>query len=173
MNTYIYKLIDPRTSEVRYIGKTVDKKRRFTYHRYTTDGTHRSNWIAQLRACNLLPIMEIIEEVEGNGWVEREKHWISHHKELGCRLTNATDGGEGETGFKMSEETKQKLRNVNLGTKHPERGVLISEGQKKSIKHKEGRKKTGIALKDKYKSLEYKEKFRLAAMKRWNKTMEI
>lgn len=47
---------------------------------------------------------------------EREKFWISKEKSnLPETGYNMTDGGEGTSGYNLSEKTKKKLRNINLG----------------------------------------------------------
>ena len=47
-----------------------------------------------------------------------EKLLISCFRDLGHRLTNFTDGGEGPSGLKHSEESKAKMRIANIGNKH-------------------------------------------------------
>jgi hypothetical protein len=109
MTTYIYTLSDPRTKEVRYVGKTVNpKQRRHNHSNVARDkGTHKRNWINQLKQNNLCPIFEIIDEVEEN-WKFWEKYWIQQFKAWGFSLTNATLGGDGlevsnQTSFKKGQ----------------------------------------------------------------------
>jgi hypothetical protein len=99
MATYIYSLTDPRTSMVRYIGKTVQPEKRLYLHVWhaTHDGdTYRDRWIRQLVAEGRTPVFAIVEEVTRETWEERERFWIAHFRALNAdKLTNTADGGEG------------------------------------------------------------------------------
>jgi len=46
---------------------------------------------------------------------EHEKFLIWCFKDMGCKLVNMTDGGEGQSGYEHSDETKQKIRAANIG----------------------------------------------------------
>jgi hypothetical protein len=68
-----------------------------------------------------------------------EKRLIAELKSLGANLVNQTDGGEGTSGLKMTEEKKAILRaalvghKFNLGRKYsPEIRQKMSEGQKRA-----------------------------------------
>jgi len=97
MTTYIYKLIDPRNNQVKYIGKANKPVERLKAHinpaRYRS--TYKHNWIRQLRREKVKPIMIILEEVSINRWKEREKAWILFYKYINAPLTNIAGGGEG------------------------------------------------------------------------------
>ncbi len=46
MTHYIYTLSDPNTNEVRYVGKTINIKRRYKQHLYDKRQTsHKNSWI--------------------------------------------------------------------------------------------------------------------------------
>ena len=55
----IYGLVDPRTEEVRYIGKTVHGMTRIYEHlrpsAMRTENTHKSKWLTQLSCLGLVP----------------------------------------------------------------------------------------------------------------------
>ena len=57
--TFIYGLVDPRTDEIRYIGKANDIRQRLKNHlnpaRYRP--THKFNWIRKLRRLNMKPYL--------------------------------------------------------------------------------------------------------------------
>ncbi|MBB5444642.1 MULTISPECIES: GIY-YIG nuclease family protein [unclassified Paraburkholderia] len=115
--TNIYLLRDPRTSEVRYVGKTVRSiESRLRGH--ISDSRRQkirvSRWIASLLAIDMRPLVELIE-VAHEDWQERERHWISFYRSADGtdNLTNHTDGGEGAPGFVPSEETRLKLSVVH------------------------------------------------------------
>lgn len=109
----IYKLIDPISLEIRYVGKTVTSLRdRLKVHirqsKIAQKHTHKEAWIKSLLNQNNKPIIELIEEVGEDRWVERERYWIS----MLPNLTNASIGGDsGFTGIKISKVHREKLRN--------------------------------------------------------------
>ena len=92
---------------------------------------------------------------------------IFGRKDLGTGiLHNRTDGGEGVSGYRHSDETKMLIKEVSIGKKHSEETKKkISLGNKGKKQTEEAKKKIGNAnrlyLKD---SPEYKE-----AQKRYNK----
>ena len=96
MKTYIYILQDPTTEEVRYVGKSVNPKRRYNSHLWDKPKVkyYSYYWIQSLLKKGLKPIMTVIDETETN-WEELERYWISQFKTWGYPLTNITEGGEG------------------------------------------------------------------------------
>lgn len=90
----IYVLVDPRTRELRYVGKTRDPEMRLKAHCYGKHSTYCSRWIQALKRDGFAPQMVIVESgLTEEQWPEREQHWIAHYRELGAELTNITDGG--------------------------------------------------------------------------------
>lgn len=126
---YIYAIKDPRDYQIRYIGKTVDIKRRFKNHMqpsYLKGNTYKNNWIKKILNEGLQPIFEVVEECSEDKWEERERFWISYYREIGFNLTNMCDGGEGGHGavrtenFKLNLSKKRKGKNnPYYGKKHP------------------------------------------------------
>jgi group I intron endonuclease len=133
----IYSLIDPRSKQIRYIGKTIkslNTRLNCHIHDCKRHNHHNSNWINSLLKQNLKPIIELIEEVEENDWEFWEKYWIAQFKQWGFILNNLTDGGIGHIGFKKSKEAKIKISNSS-------KGKLISKEHKEAIsKANKGRK---------------------------------
>lgn len=113
MNIYIYKLIDPRNNEVRYIGKTVSIKRRYKQHLYDKRKSYKSSWVQSLRTLKLKPILEILEICDESNWAEREIFWISQFS----NLTNLKDGGGSDYVRTTLEQTRQKLHDAHIGRK--------------------------------------------------------
>lgn len=111
---YIYALIDPRTDEVRYIGKALRPTERFSGHIRDCRKHPRTQWIQGLRRNGLVPKLSILEG-PCEDWSTAEKKWIAHYLSQGARLTNLTDGGEGVgtygwwLGKKMSAEARKKM----------------------------------------------------------------
>lgn len=114
MKTYIYALIDPRTNEIRYIGKALNTRKRYNSHicGSKSNKTHKDKWINNLLSCEKKPILEVLETCNEENCAEKEQYWIKYYREQGCDLTNLTDGGEGSVN--PSEETREKLRNAAL-----------------------------------------------------------
>lgn len=118
---YIYKLIDPITKEIRYVGQTDNLKRRFNDHLSSSTNinsasynTHKSCWIRKLINNGYEPIMEIVDSCET---LEQsnllEKMYIEDFVEQGFRLTNSyiTDVTE------FSLQTREKMSNAKKGKK--------------------------------------------------------
>lgn len=68
--------------------------------------------------------------------IERIQFW----REMGVDLANATNGGEGVSGLKMSEEARHKMRLKKLGKKQPKEVV------EKRISPLRGRKQSAEAI---------------------------
>lgn len=118
----IYALVDPFTDQIRYTGKTVkDPKKRLIDHisgaKRKSSKNHVGNWIRSLLKKGAVPILELLEVVPFLDWVAAEKKWIKRLRDIGCRLTNITDGGEGLCGAIFSEETREKIRKSRIGKK--------------------------------------------------------
>lgn len=114
MKYKIYKLIDPRTNEIRYVGRTVQTlSNRLRKHLKAIDKSHRTNWIKSLLIKGIEPKIELICETNTfENCCELERFYILKHKKLGFKLVNMTDGGEGSIGFKHSDETIIKLKKI-------------------------------------------------------------
>ena len=52
--TFIYGLTDPRTGEVRYVGKADHPERRVGEHLKAKDPCHRVHWLQELKCIHLL-----------------------------------------------------------------------------------------------------------------------
>lgn len=115
MQHLIYKLLDPRTNEIRYIGRTKHTPSKRLYEHCTLrnlkSNTHKNHWIKQLISLNLRPLIEIIEYVDVTQVFVREIYWIQFYKTNGYNLTNTSDGGDGSFGYKMNDESIQKSLN--------------------------------------------------------------
>jgi hypothetical protein len=147
--TLIYGLCDPRSGEVRYVGKADYPKRRLGGHitcakraNSSTYNTYAGNWIRSLLAIDLKPMRVALEWVFVEEWEEREQWWIDFLTNIGCRLVNTTDGGMGgpsRIGKKWSPEHRIKMMAAIARRKSPKRGPYsaevrqaISEGLKRN-----------------------------------------
>jgi group I intron endonuclease len=149
----IYKLIDPISNEIRYIGLTFnDLNQRLKSHCSEKSKSHKSNWIQQLKSKGLKPIIESIEDniLSYDAVCYREIYWIEKYKSEGHPLTNMASGGNKNK--KMSDETRKKMsdsaknRNFKL-VLSDETKILISERTKKRFKDDKEREKLRISNK--------------------------
>lgn len=98
---YIYALEDPRDSQIRYVGKTVDLKHRMNYHfnpHISDSNIHKKNWINSVKSEGLLPNVIILEELDidnlSKDWIPFEIYWISQMRQWGFNLVNYSNGGD-------------------------------------------------------------------------------
>lgn len=121
MKTYkIYRLVDPTISPedeknyIRYIGwtnKTLSDRlsNHITEakHDITQQHTHKNRWINKLLNLNLKPNIELVDETcDANEIKQMEIKYIALYAEKGCKLTNATKGGDGQLGRVVPEKQK-------------------------------------------------------------------
>jgi hypothetical protein len=107
---YVYALIDPRSALIRYVGKTVNGKRRTQRHLYPSNNlgnSYRERWLRQLFALGLKPELTVLERTVHDEVMlcEAERWWISYGRLSSWPLTNLTDGGDGLSGYKRSPES--------------------------------------------------------------------
>lgn len=121
MEYKIYFLIDPRTNEIRYVGKTTKNlnKRLFNGHLKDKTKTHKTNWLNSLKKNGLIPEIKLIKICKNEELCNfSEKFYIKlfgrADKNSG-NLVNSTDGGEGTPGKILTQETKNKIGKSNKG----------------------------------------------------------
>ncbi len=99
----IYKLIDPRTLEVRYVGATTNPFRRKSEHQNRKFADYYPNkytaWRLELRGLQLNPQFVVIQECSIKLAAQLEEFWIAHYLKMGCDLVN-TDGVNSKNGYK-------------------------------------------------------------------------
>lgn len=109
----IYVLVDPDTGEIRYIGRTSQQlSTRLRDHIRDRKSGHKKYWIDSLRSKDLVPRIVLLQEVMDTEWPEAERYWISYFRSIGCPLTNMTNGGDGNVGCQLSDETRAKMRRL-------------------------------------------------------------
>ena len=89
----IYALTDPRTEQVRYIGKAGNAEARLKQHLKERRGYPKDCWIKSLIGDGCSPGVFVIEEVLEGDWVEAEIFWIAYFKSIGANLLNLAEGG--------------------------------------------------------------------------------
>jgi group I intron endonuclease len=145
---FIYALKLKDSEEYRYIGKTVNLHKRFTEHKNSAargENLPIYRWIKSKGIENI----EMITLAEGDDseLATLEIEWIARIRKSSHRLLNLTDGGEGATGYRHSEEIKKKWskerkgsisgsKNPNygkFGPAHPAYGRKLSEETKEKL----------------------------------------
>jgi len=134
---FIYTLSDEK-GNVKYVGQTIDPNNRLYRHIYEAKKVGKKNrrcaWIKSLLNKGEKPILEIIDEVDFENWVQFEKYWIAQFKAWGFDLVNDSLGGEGSYGRIVREETKKKMslskkgkipKNINLFKNSTSNGVVV------------------------------------------------
>lgn len=110
----IYTLNHPITNEIRYVGQTCQTlSTRLQKHLVSKDNLHKINWLNSIITEGLKPNIVLIEDNLNKKECDiREKYYIKYFREIGIRLLNATDGGDGCSGFKHKEETKTIMSEI-------------------------------------------------------------
>lgn len=117
----IYGLIDPDSLMIRYIGKSCSGLNRPRNHRAAAkrvrnrEETHKARWIRSLLSRGLEYEIVILDETVPEALYDLEQWWIVYGRALGWPLTNLTDGGPGNLGWKMPSETRVKIANASRG----------------------------------------------------------
>lgn len=140
----IYGLVDPRTWEIRYVGKSTSGLSRPQAHLHKSNIRRRDHvhaWVRQLVSQGLTYGIVILEKcAEAANLPHVERCWIAKLRFEGCRLTNLTDGGEGAHGRKYSTETIAKMSKAQKGktmsVEHKARLLAIHTGRKHSEESK-------------------------------------
>jgi len=138
----IYTLSCPITNNIKYVGITKNSlSKRLSQHLAEKRNNKRKSWILNLRNKNLIPSMELLDEVSDNEWKDEEKFYISYFKFLGFDLVNMTDGGDriemtieirrkiskSHIGKKLSDETKRKIGLANVQGRCGTKGKKMSD----------------------------------------------
>lgn len=114
----IYRLKDPITNEVRYIGQTVDNVNR-RYKKHLSDAKRLNNhvnlWVRNLLLQGYEPIIEIISNCEIGVIDAYEIYFIKLYRNSGCDLTNTMGGGQLHREF--TQETRDKIARTLTGRK--------------------------------------------------------
>lgn len=140
MPFYIYRHIRPDTNQVFYIGKGNNLDKRKSEYRRAFETLKRSDfWTKVYNKNNKQIVIEIIFECSDEKKVnEKEMEFISIYgrKDLNQgTLVNLTCGGDGSLGYIISEENRQKKREIGSpmqGKKHKAETLLkLSESAKK------------------------------------------
>jgi hypothetical protein len=145
---YVYEHLRNDTNQIFYVGKG-------------KVGSGRSNitfgrnqyWKRVVKKANGFRVHKVVENVSELFAFQKEIERIAELKSAGIRLCNMTDGGDGASGYKHTEESLHKMSFSQLGEKgnmygkhHPEKiKKKISEGGLGLKRSDETRKKISKA----------------------------
>ena len=148
-------IIRNKVNGKRYIGSSIDMRKRWHIHKYYLCSNNHNNrhlqssWNKYGEKNFELIVVETVSDK--NKLIEREQYWIDKHNfndlynirlnaqsNLGLKHTNETKKQMSivSTGRKLSEETKQKLSKIKKGKK----SALSKEGRQKIIDTHTGNK---------------------------------
>lgn len=169
-NALIYGLVDPRTMDVRYVGKAVRGLGRARQHRCPTSlkaASAKNAWLTELFSASLDYEIVVLEQItepakqsEFPYWKvaefnttalgTAERWWIALGRSFGWSLTNATDGGDGRMGVVQSATEREKHSVALRGRKH------TPEHRAKNAAARRGRRRPDVsaALKGRKRPLE-------------------
>ena len=105
---FIYGLRCPKTDQIRYVGKSINPRVRYSRHITEKSDYHRNRWINKLKSEGLKPELVVIDEVYDKNWKEAEINYIRLFKSFGADLVNKTSGGD-------SGPVCYKAKNANWG----------------------------------------------------------
>ena len=150
MNNIVYGLVDPRDHTLRYVGKSTSGYKRPKQHfcRYYTHGMPYKNWyvyrwIRKLQREDVKPEIIVLEYCEADDLDFWEIWHIAYWKGLGCRLTNATTGGEGIKGMKWTDEMRKRKSEQTKGNTN-KRGSKLSQESKDRVSKAQDHKKRPV-----------------------------
>ena len=139
----VYKYVNVVNGKV-YIGQTTrsleERHKEHVRHKATAFDKAISKYGVDAFTCEVLCECETIEELN-----EAEKHFIKLYNSLVPFGYNMCEGGDNTTGYKHSDETKQKMsvakKGKYLGSDHPFHNKTHSEETKEQLsKARRGRK---------------------------------
>lgn len=118
MKPFIYALVDPLDAgHVRYVGMSFRQGRPLDHARNARQGStsnpHLMNWIRKMQTEGREYAVLILEELPSGAQREFvgfvEQCYIKSLREIGHRLVNATDGGDGGTGHVHTTEVRARI----------------------------------------------------------------
>lgn len=153
--THIYSLSDPRTNRVRYVGKANQVAVRFRAHKAAPSSLRMRQWLAELSALGLEPVIGVIEKCALTEWRQREIFWIAYYRaDPSADLLNICDGGDGLE--EHCEAVRVRIGNASRGLKRsPEVRARMSEAQrvwKRRPMSESHKRKVSLALRGKPKT---------------------
>ena len=126
----VYEHIRPDTNAIFYVGKGSHARAQSKHRR----NKHWNSVVAKAGGYSVRLVADNLEE-DLSFLVEMER--IDQLKRIGLKLTNKTDGGEGPSGMRHTDEAKRKIAEAQMGDKHWTVGYVYTE------KHREKMRQNG------------------------------
>ena len=126
---YVYEHRRKDSGMVFYVGKGCGRRAVATNRR----GAHWKNVVAKSGGFEVRHLLTGVDE-ELSLLAEMEA--IDQYRRIGVRLVNKTDGGEGSTGAKLSEQTRRRMSESRRGANNPNFGKARPESVKEAISEK-------------------------------------
>ncbi len=125
MTFFVYGLIDPKNSNLRYVGFTSQNLNdRISQHCRPSKlkiNNHKNNWIKSIQSQGLNPsIISLEEYFSKSEALQAETEMIAYLRYIGCDLTNVTDGGDEGVIYERTDEIKSKISKSSKGRTHKE-----------------------------------------------------
>lgn len=112
----VYKLVDPRTGETKYIGTTRYPDRRKSQHQGKPRGSEQlRSWKSELKEAGEQPVFEIVERAGEKRLRKVERSVIDEHVKDGVELLNskyAKPNGGGSATITIQHNTIKELRSM-------------------------------------------------------------
>lgn len=140
MSFYIYTIHNILNNKI-YVGKTNNIKIRWARHRANVVSKNKSVKMPIHHAMIKYGIDNFIFSVvqlfdSEKDCLKAEIYWIKYFNSTNrCFGYNLTEGGIGSSGFKLSQEAKDKISKANLGTKRTDLTRKIMSDKKKDSKN--------------------------------------
>jgi len=123
----VYEHIRPDTNAIFYVGKG-SHKRAYSKHRRNK---HWNSVVSKAGGYSVRLVADNLEE-DLSFLVEMER--IDQLKRIGLKLTNKTDGGEGPSGMRHTDEAKRKIAEAQMGEKHWTVGYVYTEEHREKLR---------------------------------------
>jgi len=128
----VYEHIRPDTNAIFYVGKGSHVRANSKHRR----NKHWNSVVSKAGGYSVRLVADNLEE-DLSFLVEMER--IDQLKRIGLKLTNKTDGGEGPSGMRHTDEAKRKIAEAQTGEKHWTVGHVFTEEHREKMRQN-GRK---------------------------------
>jgi len=123
----VYEHIRPDTNAIFYVGNGSHRRANSKHRR----NNHWNSVVAKAGGFSVRLVADDVDE-ELSFLVEEER--IDQLKRIGLKLTNKTNGGEGPSGMRHTDETKRKIADAQRGEKHWTFGYVYTEANRAKLR---------------------------------------
>lgn len=123
----VYQHIRPDTNAIFYVGKG-SLRRAHSRHR------RNQHWKYVVAKAGGFATQVVVDGVDEELAFLAEVELIDQLRKIGARLTNKTDGGEGPSGMRHTDEAKRKIADAQRGEKHWTVGHVYTEEHREKLR---------------------------------------